>query len=257
MEGDLVIFQLYEEVEKVVCIFECDDLFSVVVIDVDGKLIGCLIIDEIVDVVYEEIDNDLWWMGGLSDEEDVFVLVSKVVKICWVWLVVNLCMVFIVFWVIDGFEYIILQLVVLVLLMLIVVGIGGNIGNQMIIMIVWVMVLQQIQFGSFIFLILCEMGVVLINGLVWGGIMGVIIWWLYDDLQFGGVMMLVMMFNLLMVVMMGVIILMVMVKLGCDLVVGFSVMIIVIIDIGGFFIFLGLVMLFLMQFVFLFVGGGG
>ncbi len=49
--------------------FERDDLLSAAVIDADGKLIGRLTIDEIVDVVYEETDNDLRRMGGLSDEE--------------------------------------------------------------------------------------------------------------------------------------------------------------------------------------------
>ena len=53
------------------------------VIDADGKLIGRLTIDEIVDVVYEETDNDLRRMGGLSDEEDVFAPVSKAVKTRW------------------------------------------------------------------------------------------------------------------------------------------------------------------------------
>ncbi|VEB00741.1 magnesium transporter [Klebsiella pneumoniae] len=42
-----------------------------------AKLIGRLTIDEIVDVVYEETDNDLRRMGGLSDEEDVFARSAK------------------------------------------------------------------------------------------------------------------------------------------------------------------------------------
>ena len=124
--------------------------------------------------------------------------------------------------------------------------IGGNTGNQTITMIVRAMALQQIQPGSFTFLILREMGVALINGLVWGGIMGAITWWLYDDPQLGGVMTLAMMLNLLMAAMMGVIIPMVMVKLGRDPAVGSSVMITAITDTGGFFIFLGLATLFLM-----------
>ena len=113
-------------------------------------------------------------------------------------------------------------------------------------MIVRAMALQQIQPGSFTFLILREMGVALINGLVWGGIMGAITWWLYDDPQLGGVMTLAMMLNLLMAAMMGVIIPMLMVKLGRDPAVGSSVMITAITDTGGFFIFLGLATLFLM-----------
>lgn len=60
------------------------------------------------------------------------------------------------------------------------------------------------------------MGVALINGLVWGGIMGGITWWLYDDMALGGVMTTAMMLNLLMAALMGVIIPMTMVKLGRD-----------------------------------------
>ncbi|MDU6108141.1 MAG: magnesium transporter [Klebsiella pneumoniae] len=234
------------EATKVARTFERDDLLSAAVIDADGKLIGRLTIDEIVDVVYEETDNDLRRMGGLSDEEDVFAPVSKAVKTRWAWLAVNLCTAFIASRVIDGFEHTISQLVALASLMPIVAGIGGNTGNQTITMIVRAMALQQIQPGSFTFLILREMGVALINGLVWGGIMGAITWWLYDDPQLGGVMTLAMMLNLLMAAMMGVIIPMVMVKLGRDPAVGSSVMITAITDTGGFFIFLGLATLFLM-----------
>lgn len=89
------------------------------------------------------------------------------------------------------------------------------------------------------------MGVAVINGLVWGGIMGGITWWLYDDMALGGVMTTAMMLNLLMAALMGVIIPMTMVKLGRDPAIGSSVMITAITDTGGFFIFLGLATLFL------------
>ncbi len=246
MEGDPVTFQPHEEAEKVARTFERDDLLSAAVIDADGKLIGRLTIDEIVDVVYEETDNDLRRMGGLSDEEDVFAPVSKAVKTRWAWLAVNLCTAFIASRVIDGFEHTISQLVALASLMPIVAGIGGNTGNQTITMIVRAMALQQIQPGSFTFLILREMGVALINGPGVGRDYGGHHRWLYDDPQLGGVMTLAMMLNLLMAAMMGVIIPMVMVKLGRDPAVGSSVMITAITDTGGFFIFLGLATLFLM-----------
>lgn len=246
MEGDPVTFQPHEEAEKVARTFERDNLLSAAVIDADGKLMGRLTIDEIVDVVYEETDNDLRRMGGLSNDDDVFAPVSKAVKTRWAWLAVNLCTAFIASRVIDGFEHTISQLVALASLMPIVAGIGGNTGNQTITMIVRAMALQHIQPGSFSFLILREMGVAVINGLVWGGIMGAVTWWLYSDPQLGAVMTLAMMLNLLMAAMMGVIIPMVMVKLGRDPAVGSSVMITAITDTGGFFIFLGLATIFLM-----------
>ena len=107
-------------------------------------------------------------------------------------------------------------------------------------MIVRALALQHMQPGNFSFLILREMGVALINGIVWGGIMGTVTWLLYDDLALGGVMTLAMILNLLVASIMGVLIPMIMAKLGRDPAVGSSVMITAITDTGGFFIFLGL-----------------
>ena len=246
MEDDPLTFSPDDIAENAARTFERDNLVSAAVVDPSGKLMGRLTIDEIVDVVYEETDTDLRRMGGLSAEEDVFAPVTKAVKTRWAWLAVNLCTAFIASRVIDGFEHTISQLVALASLMPIVAGIGGNTGNQTITMIVRALALQNIQPGNLTFLILREMGVALINGLVWGGIMGGITWWLYDDMALGGVMTLAMMLNLLMAALMGVIIPMTMVKLGRDPAVGSSVMITAITDTGGFFIFLGLATLFLM-----------
>ena len=246
MENDPLTFSPEDIAENAARTFERDNLVSAAVVDPSGKLMGRLTIDEIVDVVYEETDTDLRRMGGLSAEEDVFAPVTKAVKTRWAWLAVNLCTAFIASRVSDGFEHTISQLVALASLMPIVAGIGGNTGNQTITMIVRALALQNIQPGNLTFLILREMGVALINGLVWGGIMGGITWWLYDDMALGGVMTLAMMLNLLMAALMGVIIPMTMVKLGRDPAVGSSVMITAITDTGGFFIFLGLATLFLM-----------
>ncbi|KNC93851.1 magnesium transporter [Trabulsiella odontotermitis] len=246
MDADPVAFHPQEGAEKVARTFERDNLLSAAVIDAEGKLMGRLTIDEIVDVVYEETDNDIRQMSGLSNEEDIFAPVTRAVKTRWAWLAVNLCTAFIASRVIDGFEHTISQLVALASLMPIVAGIGGNTGNQTITMIVRALALQYIQPGNFSFLILREMGVALINGLVWGGIMGLVTWWLYDDPHLGGVMTLAMVLNLLVASLMGVLIPMIMTKLGRDPAVGSSVMITAITDTGGFFIFLGLATLFLL-----------
>jgi len=111
-------------------------------------------------------------------------------------------------------------------------------------MIVRALALGQIQPGNIHFLMLREIGVALINGLVWGGIMGGVTWWLYDDRALGGVMTLAMMLNLLVAAIMGVLIPMIMTRLGRDPAIGSSVMITAITDTGGFFIFLGLATLF-------------
>jgi magnesium transporter len=126
MEPDPVIFMPEDDAEKAARTFERDNLLSAAVVDSTGKVMGRLTIDEIVDVVYEETDNDMRALGGLSAEEDVYAPVSKAVKTRWAWLAINLCTAFIASRVIDGFEHTISQLVALASLMPIVAGIGGH-----------------------------------------------------------------------------------------------------------------------------------
>ncbi|MEY8713071.1 magnesium transporter [Mangrovibacter phragmitis] len=246
MVSDPTTFSPLDNDEAAARTFERDNLISAAVVDAQGKLMGRLTIDEIVDVVYEETDSDLRRMGGLSSGEDVFAPVGKAVKNRWTWLAINLCTAFIASRVIDGFEHTIAQLVALAALMPIVAGIGGNTGNQTITMIVRALALQQVQPANFMFLLFREMGVALINGLIWGGLMGVVTWLLYQDPQLGGVMTLAMVLNLLVAAIMGVLIPLTMYRLGRDPAVGSSVMITAITDTGGFFIFLGLATIFLL-----------
>lgn len=246
MDSDPTTFQPEDKAEDAASAFERYDLISAPVVDAKGKLMGRLTIEEIIDSVNEESDSNLRRLGGLSPEEDVFAPVSKAVKTRWTWLAINLCTAFIASRVIGLFEHTISQLVALAALMPIVAGIGGNTGNQTITMIVRALALHRIESGNISHLMFRELGVALINGIVWGGIMGVVTYLLYDDWAMGGVMTLAMILNLLVAALMGVVIPMTMVKLGRDPAVGSSVMITALTDTGGFFIFLGLATIFLL-----------
>ena len=90
-----------------------------------------------------------------------------------------------------------------------------------------------------------EITVSLVNGVIWGGVMGLIAALLYKDLGLGVVMVLAMTLNLMLAALMGVLIPMAMLKFGRDPAVGSSVLITAVTDSGGFFIFLGLATLFL------------
>ena len=240
-------FQLDDKAQDAAGAFERYNLISAAVIDAQGKLIGRVTVEEVIDLVNETSESNIRKMGGISEEEDVFAPVRKAVRKRWAWLALNLCTAFIASRVIGLFEATISQLVALATLMPIVAGIGGNTGNQTITMIVRALALHQVEPGNFSFLILRELGVALLNGLCWGGIMGVMTWLLYHNLALGGVMMLAMVLNLLLAALMGVLIPLVMTRMKRDPAVGSSVLITAITDTGGFFIFLGLATLFLHQ----------
>src|SRR6185503_19862340 len=91
-----------------------------------------------------------------------------------------------------------------------------------------------------------ELTVALLNGVIWGGVMGVDAMMLYRQVSLGLVMVLAMTLNLRLAALMGVLIPMTMIRLGRDQAVGSSVMITAVTDSGGFFIFLGLATLLLM-----------
>jgi len=240
-------FRLDDKAEDAAGAFERYNLISAAVIDAQGKLIGRVTIEDVIDLVNEENESNIRKMGGLSQEEEVFAPVRKAVRTRWTWLAINLCTAFVASRVIGLFEETIAELVALATLMPIVAGIGGNTGNQTITMIVRALALHQVEPGNFSFLFMRELGVALINGLFWGSIMGCITWLMYDNLELGGVMMLAMILNLLLAALMGVLIPLVMTKLKRDPAIGSSVMITAITDTGGFFIFLGLATLFLLH----------
>ena len=246
MATDPVSFHPDEDGYDAAQAFERYDLISTPVVDKNGKLIGRLTIDEMVDLIREESESEVLNMAGLREEEDIFASVWKSLRNRWAWLAINLVTAFMASRVIGLFEDSIEKLVALAALMPIVAGIGGNSGNQTITMIVRAMALDQVSTGNTARLIRKELGVSLVNGIVWGGVIGVVAYLLYDSWSLGVVMTAAMVLNLLLAALMGVLIPMTLVRMGRDPAMGASVMITAVTDSGGFFIFLGLASLFLL-----------
>jgi magnesium transporter len=246
MASDPVSFGPDEDAYDAAQAFERYDLISAPVVDKNGKLIGRLTIDEMVDLIREESESEVLNMAGLREEEDIFASVWKSVRNRWAWLALNLITAFIASRVIGLFDGSIEKLVALAALMPIVAGIGGNSGNQTITMIVRAMALDQMGAGNTSRLVRKELGVSLVNGLLWGGVIGLVSYLLYDNLALGLVMTAAMTLNLLLAALMGVLIPMTLAKVGRDPAMGSSVMITAVTDSGGFFIFLGLATIFLL-----------
>jgi magnesium transporter len=198
-----------------------------------------------VDVIREEGDAEVRERFGLREDEDIFASVWKSLRNRWAWLAINLVTAFIASRVIGLFEGSIEKLVALAALMPIVAGIGGNSGNQTITMIVRALALDQVGLASAQRLLRKELGVALINGVIWGGVIGIVAWLLYRNAALGLVMTAAMTLNLLLAALMGVLIPMTLLKLDRDPAMGASVLITALTDSGGFFIFLGLASLFL------------
>jgi magnesium transporter len=245
MRRELVKFRPDAKAEDAARAFERYDLVSAPVAGADGRLIGRVTVNAVMDYIREETDSDMLSAGGLREEEDLFASVWKSVRNRWTWLAVNLVTAFIASRVIGLFEQSIAQLVALAALMPIVAGISGNSGNQTITMIVRALALGQISGANARKLFAKEIGVSALNGLIWGGVVGLFAFLIYHSWELGAVMTGAMVLALLLAAVMGVTIPLVMQRLGRDPALGSSVMITAITDSGGFFIFLGLATVFL------------
>jgi magnesium transporter len=246
MAPDVNTFHPENDAYEVAQAFERYDLVTAPVVDDHGHLIGRITIDAMVDVIREEGESEALSRAGLREEEDIFASVWASLRNRWSWLAINLVTAFIASRVIGLFENSIERLVALAALMPIVAGIGGNSGNQTITMIVRALALNQITAESAKRLWRKELTVSLLNGLIWGGVIGLVAWWLYDSLSLGLVMTAAMTLNLLLAAFAGVGIPVLMTRFGRDPALGSSVLITAMTDSGGFFIFLGLASIFLM-----------
>ncbi len=247
MATDAVVFHPEDITDAAAQAFERYDLVTAPVVDTNNKLVGRVTVDAVMDFIRDESESDMLSLAGLREEEDFFASIWKSVQNRWAWLAVNLVTALVASRVIGLFEGSIAKIVALAALMPIVAGIGGNSGNQTITMIVRGLALGQISSHNMQSLIKKELGVSLLNGLFWGGVLGLIAYALYRNYQLSLVMMTAITLNLLLAAIMGVMIPLGMTKFGRDPAVGSSVLITAVTDSGGFFIFLGLATIFLFK----------
>ncbi len=229
----------------VATLFEHRDLISAPVIDEAGKLLGRITIDDVVDVIRDRADHDFMGMAGLNEEEDIFAPVVASSRRRAVWLGINLLTALLASWVIGLFDATIEQLVALAVLMPIVASMGGIAGSQTLTLVIRAQALGQISSGNTRQLLRKEMGVGLLNGLIWASVLAVVAGLWFSSSKLGLVIGTAILFNLLMAALSGATIPMILKRMGADPALAGSVVLTTVTDVFGFFAFLGLAALFL------------
>jgi magnesium transporter len=240
MAQDAVLFKDSDDAAEAAKAFERYDLVTAPVVNDQNKLVGRITVDAVMDYIREETDSSALSMVGLREGEDIFSSIWKSVRNRWAWLAINLITALIASRVIGVFEGSIEKVVALAALMPIVAGVGGNSGNQTTTMIVRAIALGQVSVSHLRQLLFKEIGVAILNGILWGGVLGFIAYYLYGNSSLALVMTTAMTLNLILAAIMGVMIPFTLSKSGRDPAVGSSVLITAMTDSGGFFIFLGL-----------------
>ena len=225
--------------------FERYDLVSAPVVDIRGKLVGRLTVDAAMDVLRDESSLQALRSAGLSEDEDLFASLWDSARNRWPWLAINLVTAFIASRVIGQFEGVIGQLAALAALMPIVASIGGNTGNQTMALVIRSLATEQIPPDRARVLLTKELTIGLLNGSVWGLVVGIVAVLIYWQVALGLVMTGAVVLNLVVAAVAGVLIPMALHASGRDPAHGASVLLTFITDGMGFFLFLGLARVFL------------
>ncbi len=219
---------------EVASLFERHDWVSAPVIDDEGKLLGRITIDDVVDVIREDAEHSLMSMAGLGDDEDTFAPILKTTPRRAVWLGINLITAFIAASVINMFQGTIDKVVALAVLMPIVASMGGIAGTQTLTVMVRGMALGHIGHSNRSWLINREFVVGLLNGILWSLVVAVAASLWFDDPQIGLIIAAAMVINLVTAA----------AVFSIDPALAGSVVLTTITDVVGFFSFLGLATLF-------------
>jgi magnesium transporter len=244
-DREVASFAPEDDADEAAQAFDRYDLVCAPVVDAQGKLIGRITVDAVLDYVRDRQEQQELGKVGLREEEDIFASVFSSARNRGPWLALNLCTAFIASRVVGAFEGSIERLAALAALMPIVAGIGGNSGNQTTTLIVRAMALGQVSPANARRLLTKELGISALNGVVWGGVLGIVTFLLYRNVALGGVMALAMLLNLVVAALAGLFIPLAMERFGRDPAVGSSVFLTFVTDSMGFFIFLGLATIFL------------
>ena len=245
MEQDVVSFSPTDDAEDAGQAFERYDLISAPVVDEHRRLVGRLRVETIMDYLREVAENQALAKEGLKADTDLFGPILEGARERWPWLVINLFTAFLATRFISLFEGTIQQLVALATLMPIVASVGGNTGNQTAALVIRGLAMEQIQPGNLGYIYRKELIIGLVNGVLWGSLLGLFAWLLYSKPMLGVVIMAAVTLNLLLAALIGISVPLLLDYLKKDPAMGSSVVLTFATDSMGFFLFLGLATLIL------------
>ncbi len=223
--------------------FERNDLISSAVVDDNGKLIGRITIDDVVDVIREDADQNLLGMAGVA--EDTFAPPGRAAKSRVFWLSMNLVTAFIAASAINLFQDALDKIVYLAVLMPIVASMGGVAATQTLTIVLRGLTLEQINTSNIRWLFKRELAVSIINGIVLSILVGTSTYLWFQDKMLAILISCALVINLVSSVIAGIVVPLVLRKFNQDPAIGGSVVVTTFTDVIGFISFLGLATLYL------------
>ena len=231
--------------QEVAQLFQDRDLVSAAVVGTEGKLLGRITIDDVVDVIREEAEHSVFSMAGLRDEEDLFAGIIPSTRRRLLWLGINLLTAFMAAAVVRSFEGTIEKVAALAALMPIVASMGGIAGTQTVTLIIRGLALGQVQWSNARWLLFKEIAVGGLNGAIWAAVVGAVTIFWFDTWRIAAIIAAAMLINLLAAAAVGVLVPLALRRMKIDPALSAGVILTTFTDCIGFATLLGLASVFL------------
>lgn len=216
------------------------------VVDNDGKLLGVVTHDDIIDIIHEEHSEDMLGMvgAGLDETYDTPWLRSVAMRLPW--LVINIATASLSAWVVHHFQGTIAQMAVLAVLMPLVANQAGNAGQQSLAVMIRQMAMERFDRKKFWSAVFREGKIGLANGILISMLAtaGVYLW--TSKLELACVMGVSLGLDMLLGNLVGALIPLVLREMGRDPAQASSIFVTMITDAAGFFTFLSLAAFYLL-----------
>jgi magnesium transporter len=214
------------------------------VVDQEGRLMGVILAEDMVDVIEEEATEDMYRMAGVAGER-VFGPLKNSLRNRLPWLYTNLATAFLAALVISLFESTIAQVVVLAAFLPVVASQGGIGGNQTATIVVRSMGLGEVPGRAGLRLLMRELFLGLVNGVLLGTVVGVVAFVWKGNPFLGVVLGLAMLGNMMVAALAGAGVPLLLRRLRLDPAVCSAVFVTTFTDFFGFLLFLGLAAIFI------------
>ena len=245
MEADVITVPVEMDQEEVAYVFAQQNIVSAPVIDTTDRLIGVIMVDDILDVIQEEAEEDIMRLGGVR-EDDLYEAVIDTGRSRFSWLFLNLLTAIVASAVIGLFEGTIQQIVILAVLMPIAASMGGNAGTQTMTVAVRAIAMKELTGANAWRVLSKEVLVGVFNGILFAALIGAVAWVWSGEVSIGLVMAAAMMFTMVIAGLAGTAIPLGLSRTGIDPAVASGVFLTTVTDVVAFFAFLGLAAWFLL-----------
>ena len=246
MNDDSVVVPAVMDQEEVAFLFKQYDMTSMGVIDDDGRLLGVIMVDDVMDVIEEEAKEDILRMGGVHETE-ITESVFEASKSRITWLIINLGTAVLASVVIAVFASTIEQMVALAILFPIVASMGGNTGTQTMTVTVRSIATRELTSSNIYRIIGKEFLIASVNGVLMSLIISVLVYFWFDqNLKLSLVIGAAMLVNMIVAGLSGILIPVWLDKANIDPALASGIFVTTITDVLGFYAFLGLAAAFLL-----------